>query len=715
MANFKRLSATLILAFVFLAVIPFAGASPRLQGIPASYEITAENDTFQLYFDPATLAFKLLDKRSQFLWHSGLDEPLEGDRLNTSWRAFAQGGLSIEFYDNRGVNRRVSIPNTEHSIEVTPIDQGVSAQVTFAEQGITVEMLLQLEADGVRVEVPFASIREENPTFRLGKVYLYPFLGATRGSTIPGYMFLPDGSGSLVRFTDVSRADNMFYGRYYGLDMGILAILPYNELLVPAAPITVPVFGMAHEDTQSAFISVVEKGAAYGEVQMHPSGIITNFNFLYNAFIYNETYFQATNRSGAGVTTLQRQPNAFDAVVHYRFLTGDDANYVGMARSYQQYLIENGQLRRNHVSNPNIGIRLEFLGGDKERVLFWNRFVSMTTIRQMSDILTGLDLPNADVIYYGWQPFGATSVPPTSLALEGSLGSVDDIRALINQIEAIGGYFSFYLDPQAALRDEPGYSPRTDLAMAITNIDLRGYKRYATHYFTFNALQNRFSALSADIANQVDAGLALDMTALYSDFRENHWLDREASREAYRALFTEAPVRLTFYRPNDYLFGAAAAYYDIPITNNGYIYTSESVPFLQIVLAGFVPYYGNALNFSSNQQDDLLRHVEYGVYPSYFLTHEATAIMLNTPSSWIYTSSYDQWGDDIRQTYAWMNNLLAPVRGQEIVAHGQLANRVFATTYANGRRMIVNYRETPFEIDGVIVEARNAALLETTP
>src|SRR5690606_35987931 len=105
-------------------------------------------------------------------------------------------------------------------------------------------------------------------------------------------------------------------------------------------------------------------------------------NFVYNAFIYNQTYFQATNRSGAGVTTVQRQTNHFDAVIHYRFLTDDSADYVGMAHSYQQYLLEKGLLRHNEDANPNIGIRLEFLGGDKEPILACDSFVPMTTIAQ---------------------------------------------------------------------------------------------------------------------------------------------------------------------------------------------------------------------------------------------------------------------------------------------------------------------------------------------
>jgi len=709
---------SLLLIFLCLSVIlappDAARADSHSQEIPTSYQMVAETDLFQLYVDSSTLGFKLLDKRSSYLWHSGIDEIIEGDRLNNSWQAFARSGISIEYLDARAVNRRVSIANTEHTLEVTPIDQGVSAQVTFLEYDISVGILLQLEADGVRVEVPFASIREGNTGFRLGRVYVYPFLGATRGGSVPGYMLLPDGSGSLIRFADTTRAENMFYGRYYGPDLGIIASQPYDPLVTNPYQMSFPVFGIAHSEEQNAFLSVIEKGAAYGELQVHPAGIITNFNFLYNAFIYNEPYFQATNRSGAGVTVVQRQPNDFDAVMHYRFLTGDEANYVGMARNYQQYLVENDRLRRIEDSNPNIGIRLEFLGGDKEKILFWNRFVSMTTLGQMSEILTGLQLPNPDVIYYGWQPLGATSMPPTSLTLEGALGGVSELRDLSDQIAADGGHFSLYLDPQGALWEEPGYSVRNDVAMAITNVSLEGYNRYYNLFFTLDALQRRYSTLSADVAAQLDVGLALDNigSMLYSDFRSSAPLNREDAIEAYRTLLADLPLRLGFYRPNDYLLGLTQAYYDMPLGNNGYIYTSEAVPFLPIVLAGYVPYYGGAINFSSNQQDDLLRHVEYGIYPSYFLTHEATANMLNTRSNWIYTSSYAQWGEQIRQTYQWMNALLAPVRGQEIIAHETLAEGVFATTYANGRQIIVNYTDFPFVRGEITVEAKNALLLE---
>ncbi len=708
-----------IALLLFLALATLCPASGRAEAeIPASYTMIAENEHFILYADAETLAFKVRDKRSGYLWHSGIDELAPGDRLNRPWQAFAKSGISIEYLDTRAINKRVSIANASHTLAVTPAEGGLSAQVTFTDFGISLALNLQLEADGVRVEVPFSSIREEDPAFKLGLLYLYPFLGATRGGSTPGYMFLPDGIGSLIRFADTTKAKNMFYGRYYGPDLGMIANLPFDPEINRPYPISYPVFGMVHGEGQNAFLAVVEKGASYGEIEAHPAGIITNFNFIYNAFIYNQSYFQATNRAGAGVTTLQRQPNAFDVVVHYRFLTGDAADYVGMARSYQRFLAERGLLKKVPVTNPAIGIRLEFLGGDKERVLLWDRFVPMTTLRQASEILDSLEVANPEVIFYGWQPLGASSMPPTALRVEPALGSMAELAGLAQKVASAGGHFSLYLDPQAALRDEPGYSPRNDLALAITNVNIQGYNRNKVNaYFNAATLQRRYLALAQDVAQRPGLGLALDNIGwtLYSDFRHDRPFNREQTIEAYREMLARSPVTPALYRPNDYLWGLARAYYDMPPGNNGYTYTSEAVPFLPIVLAGYLPYYGPALNFSSDPQEDMLRHVDFGMYPSYFLSHEVTARMLNTRSNWIYTSSYAQWGETINETYRWMNNVLAPVRGQEIVSRRRLAEGVVATTYANGRTVVVNYTDRPFARNGMTVAARDAALWEVSP
>lgn len=688
------------------------------EGTPDTYELVGENPDFELYANRTTLAFKVVDKRSGYIWSSNLDEVTKDDKLNKTWTAFASSGISIEYLDQKAVNKRLSITNSATTIDFKPVDQGFEASVSFTDVSITIPVIVKLEAAGVSVAVPFESIKEESADYKLNMLYVYPFFGATKEDTLPGYMFIPDGSGSIIRFAATTKAQNMFYGRYYGPDLGMISYIPWDPLVIRPYNISIPVFGMVHGEKQNAFIAIVEKGAAYGELQAHPAGVITRFNFLYTAFIYNESYFQATSRSGDGVTVLQHNTNAFDVLIHYRFLTGDEGDYVGMARSYQQYLVEKGTLQKLTDAEQDIGMRLEFLGGDKQKVLVWYRFIPMTTISQVDEILNDLALKNLEVIYYGWQPLGASSMPPEKLKLERKLGSLDELKALIGKITSAGGNFYLYLDPQAAFRDEPGYSPRYDLAMSITNQNLRGYHRNVADYFlNLDALSQRYSSLSQQVFSELQAGLALDDfgSLVYSDFKDKNFLNREDAIGMYQDLLAGNDGNTSFYIPNDYMFGYMQAYYDIPLGDSGYIYTTEAVPFIQIALAGYVPYYGPALNFSSNLQDDLLRHVDFGVYPSYFLTTEVTAKILDTRSNWIYTSSYDQWGESIKQTYDWLNNLLGPVKGQEIIARRELADGVVATTYSNGIQVIVNYNTQTFYAAGYKVEGMDAITRQVVP
>ncbi|MEW5987894.1 MAG: DUF5696 domain-containing protein [Chloroflexota bacterium] len=700
--------------------LPPTSATGRyhLQDTPGTFELVGENTDFQLYVDKATLAFRVVDRRSGYVWHSNLEEVTDEDKLNRTWTAFARSGISIDYLDQKAASERASITNADHTIDFRPTHQGFAAAVKFIEPSITLLVAVTLEPNGVRVEVPFASIQEEDSEFKLGLLYVYPFLGATKADSIPGYMFIPDGSGSLIPFAAETKAQNMFYGRYYGADLGMITTLPFDATINRPYKLSIPVMGMAHGQKQHAFIAIVEKGAAYGEIHAHPAGVTTQFNFLYNAFVYNQSYFQATNRSGAGVTTLQPNTNAFDVTIHYRFLTGDDGDYVGMARSYQQYLVEKGVLRQIAEPDDDMGIRLEFLGGEKEKVLFWHRSIPMTTVEQMRTILHDLAIPNPEVIYYGWQPLGASTMPPHSLKLERKLGNMEQLAALVEEVTAGGGRFYLYLDPQAALWDEGGYSTRHDLAMSITNFNLVGFNRNKVNYYlNWEAVSNRYSSLSADVFSELQAGLALDSigSTLYSDFKRNNFLNREDAIRSYQELLAESGGATAFYTPNDYVFGSIQAYYDIPLTNSGYLYTTEAVPFLQIVLAGYVPYYGTALNFSSDLREDLLRHVDFGAYPSYFLSEEVTAEILNTRSNWIYSSSYNQWGQEIKDTYQWLNNLLRPVKGARIVGRQTLAAGVMATTYSNGQQIIVNFNDTPFSDGDGVVNSQDAIIREVLP
>ncbi|MBL8056407.1 MAG: hypothetical protein JNK29_06885, partial [Anaerolineales bacterium] len=80
-----------------------------------------------------------------------------------------------------------------------------------------------------------------------------------------------------------------------------------------------------------------------------------------------------------------------------------------------------------------------------------------------------------------------------------------------------------------------------------------------------------------------------------------------------------------------------------------------------------------------------------------------------------YTSSARQWGPEVERAYRWLNALLGPVKGQAVTARTVLQPGVTATTYANGRQIIVNYTDQPYAAGAVTVGARDARLQEVQP
>ena len=56
--------------------------------------------------------------------------------------------------------------------------------------------------------------------------------------------------------------------------------------------------------------------------------------------------------------------------------------------------------------------------------------------------------------------------------------------------------------------------------------------------------------------------------------------------------------------------------------------------------------------------------------------------------------------------YKELNNVLAPLQGQTLIGHRQLADRVFETTYEDGTKIIVNYNTEPVQVGDLIIDAK---------
>ncbi len=143
-----------------------------------------------------------------------------------------------------------------------------------------------------------------------------------------------------------------------------------------------------------------------------------------------------------------------------------------------------------------------------------------------------------------------------------------------------------------------------------------------------------------------------------------------------------------------------------------FLYATDTVPFLQIVLKGYMDYYAPFSNFSPNQKEDLLRLIEYGAYPSFLLTQSPSYQLAKTPSRNIYTSEYTTWENHIIHYYKIMCDSLLFVKDETIDNRQVLADGVVKVTYSNNTFFFINYTNAAFTDNNITVPAKDFVVVK---
>ena len=693
-----------------------------------AYERVAENDQLILYVQADSLAIRVEHKETGYLW-SSIIEDLVPRENNVSWSNFMSSGLALEYFEeNRTrVIRTDLLSAQEVEIELNPLEHGFSAQVNFGQLGISFQLDVYLEDNHLVVAVPRHSLRERGGS-RLGALYLYPFLGATRQDQIPGYLFVPDGIGALIEFVyNQNKFNTPYEERFFGRNEGLpTASNPVN--VRPPYTIKAPVFGIYHEPAvfgpQGVF-AIVEEGQYNARLLAYPNGVVTQYNWITTKFVLREAYSQPTSRGmGGGVMVIETRANPENVQVRYIFTHGEQANYVGMAQSYQAYLEQQGILERNMAKREQIPLRLDLLGAETENGLLWKNLLPMTTTAQTQVMLGELqDLTEAElfVIFQGWNQGGKSGTSPYKISFERRLGGAQGFEDLLSFAERSQIKLYFYADYTQGYKEATRFSVRRDGAQRLNKTLLEkptGKEVYP--YLYLLTPQRAVELMAEDVRLYAGTGMtrvAVDHTPelLFSHARGGAVTARVESAHLYQqglALLREGLTSVALHNPNVYLWGLSDAYLDLPLYSSQYAFFGRTVPFLPLVLRGYLDYFAPYTNFFANQEEELLRLVEYGAYPSYYLTWEPAYKLKHSNSNQVFTSTYADWREVIRKQYALLNEVLGQVEGATIFGHTQLTPEVVAVEYSNGKLIVVNYSTQDYESAKMVVPGRGVVVQE---
>lgn len=598
---------------------------------------------------------------------------------------------------------------------------------TEAQQVFNLAIHYTIEDGRLLVSLPAEEL-EMPDEYLIERVALLEHFGAApKGDE--GYILLPDGSGSLLYFDNGKDGMAAYSVPVYGQDPALyLEETPYR-----ADGVNLPVFGL--KNGEAAFLAVVEEGEALANINARPSGAAVSYNEVYPEFRIREKAVQSVGGSDnvQNIYSVQRYQGRM--AVSYRFLSGDEADYVGMAKAYRATLL--GE-REAPVSGKR-PIYVELIGAidatENIAGLPVERTRALTTFEQAAAILgnltaSGLDPSAVQVRYSGLFNGGMRQGYADSLRLVGELGGEKGFAALMESAEQAGisvypdidlcyVYKNTLLDSYNVRRDTARFLTRTTAAVYPYNpatfaLDTDAAPAYLVSprcYPTlFSAFGRAFAALDCPNISLRSLG-----DTLTSDYREEQMIDRQTSldtlTESLAGLLGDAQAySLMAENGNAYLLPYLSHVVDMPMDSCGYDMCNESVPFLQLVVSGLVNYAGEPVNLSSASRHDLLRAVETGAGFSFTVTALGSEQVRDTAYNDYYAC---EW------TYVQkvMGNILeeaapaAGTAGQEMTDHEKLADGVYRTTFSDGSQVVVNYNRQPYADSSLKVGAESFAVL----
>lgn len=705
------------------------------------YEQVLENDSYILYFDNDSYSIVLIDRETGFTWSSRaefqdddesndlirnqMNSGIWIDYVNTKNRQFqpirssVYQAASVKYYLDRDADAlegfenlyRYKINDSTYNKNLMEITSSVNKQkneiistVNYKVFNISFEIILSLNEDGINTFIDKDKIKDENPTFQLTNIYVFPYLGSARQDKVPGYFMIPDGVGALVRFGKVTARD--FSAKFYGNDLG------YNDNYLPE--LSLPIYGVVHMENENAMYAVINEGAEVSLLEGIFYGQSSSYFRMNTRYAVRQVYFNVIDRAGNGYRQLLEQKASSNFDISFNFLKNEKANYVGIAKEYQQTLIEEEVLTRREVANGDIPLNIEYLMSEREKSFLKTKEITMSTTKEISEMYNFFKkegINNQILNLKGYSKSGNMNTTPYKLNL---IESKNNFKNLVDEVHEDGNSIFLTNDYTRATSESKRISYGKDVArntsklrynFSTKDINNNVYDRYILYPQSSLRYINQDNKKLNNIGFD---GWSLDSETNKSQtvYQSGKYYDRNYSIKKYQEMF-ETVDKVQMYQPNLYALKHAYTYLDLPITNSQYDYYSDLIPLIPLVLKGYISYFSPVLNYNAMGRERLLTMIDFGTNPSYILTYSPTYKMRHTMSFIEYSTTYSDYKEDIVNDYGYINNALKHVINSDIINREILETGVVLNTYSNGVKIYINYTSNNFTAGGVSISAND--------
>lgn len=610
----------------------------------------------------------------------------------------------------------------KENFHLYPIKNGFLAEYYFSEPDITIPVEVTLQEDYLNLKVVTAAIEEKNPEkFQLQSIWLCPNFGAA-ASGEEGYIMVPDGSGALMYFNNNKYSFLDYAAPVYGFDLSILTSFERAN----GKMAMFPVFGMKKGD--QGFLAVITQGAASATLHTLTNMRNSSYSSAYASFLLRTEDKVTFDHEGATSQTVKvyqkGQMEAAACEQRIYFLSGDQADYNGMAARYRQYLVDTyGLQEKENKTEQALKVLVDYhVAVKKNQPILGIPAMRTTVLSSLDEIRAAYEelRENVDgaiaIRLLSWNEDQLSGSPDLGAELISKAGSMAELKELNQVMAAQGDQLSVGVDLVNFEKGGHGINTYRHIAYGLNNSPSYQYRyKLSTRMKDANAnniymLDARFLRYEADtlLKNMPDQDTLSGLSPYtignrkYSSFTKPLISNEQWVQASVLTLgMLGQQYDLVLEEAHDYALPYAGIIADAPTSSSNYDTMDEEIPFYQLVVSGLVDYTTEAINANGYSEDYyLLKAIETGSALHYTLIAREQSLLMETSLNVLYSAQQSVWLPKITEAQAHLELVRQATEGSRLIKHEYLSDDAVLSTFENGVRIAVNYSDetvqTPF-------------------
>ena len=473
------------------------------------------------------------------------------------------------------------------------------------------------------------------------------------------------------------------------------------------------------------FVGIIEEGEALAELVSYHGGSIAPYSSIQMKFNPRpKDSYNIADAISVGTNTVWTVVSSRKYVgnykIHYVMLTDSelakepevatafesstlknyDATWMGMALAYRDYLIGKGVLTPLENTNKDIPLYIESFGSVEttEKILSIPVTVKkpLTTFKDVQTMymeLSAAGVSNVNFKLTGFANGGMYPTMPYNLKWENAVSKDMDFQELLDYAAGVNkgdGNLGIFPDFEFSYSSEDTWFDGLSLRKhAVKTIDDRytskrlymatqqkymGYYQLAISPAYFSHFYEKLMENYTEYKGLNGISVGSLGNALISDFVEEEPFNREDSKgfitKALEYFSEQEGVDVMVDGGNAYTWKYVDHILNAPLDSSRFITASYSVPFVGVVLHGYMNYAGSPLNMEGDINYAKLKAIENGASIYFTLSYQNTQLLKeDTLLSQYYSVRYDIWFDDVVEVYDELNKEMGELQNKYIVHH----------------------------------------------